>query len=76
MSVELMDKVNTLSDKVNKKLGFRRFYPITETKRGELITVGLYDYTSKKYMIADMRHYSAENTLHKSIDLLLSFMRK
>lgn len=60
------DRITLLADAVNKKLGKRRFYPMTGgTKR--FSQYGLYDNENKKYVLFDTIMFSGHYNYIKSV---------
>jgi len=58
-AVELAEAYNSSSRSI------KRFYPITEYRRGKLDTIGLYDYKTKKYILGDILSYNIAEVLEE-----------
>lgn len=41
----------------------KRYFPMTDGRRGRLITIGMYDYIAKKYAICDLLAHNIQTVL-------------
>ena len=41
----------------------KRFFPMTDYRRGRLTTVGMYDYKTKKYALSDLLAHNVQEVL-------------
>lgn len=56
--------VVTAAESYNAKPGVdKRFYPMTDGRRGHLITIGMYDYKTKRHVLCDVLSYQIEECM-------------
>jgi hypothetical protein len=48
----------------------KRFYPMTDGRRGHMISVGLYDYQTKQYALCDVLSYQIEDCVKQMEDMV------
>lgn len=61
------------ADKYNSKPGtMKRFYPMTENRKGHITTVGMYDYKNKKYVLCDMLSWRIEDSITEMEEMVRS----
>jgi hypothetical protein len=48
----------------------KRFFPMSDVRRGRLITVGMYDDKSKKYALGDLLAHNIEQVLGDIEDMI------
>jgi hypothetical protein len=58
------------ADKRNAKPGKKRFYPMTETRKGHLTTIGMYDGVTKRYVLCDMLSWRIEDSITEMEEMI------
>ncbi len=53
LSVRFADLIDQ-ANKVNAKNKEKRFYAMSESRNGKLVDFGMYDYTTKKYVLSNV----------------------
>jgi len=48
----------------------KRFFPINDHRRGRLITLGMYDYISKKHAVCDLLAHNVQTILADIEDMI------
>jgi len=59
LSVRFADLIDQ-ANKVNARNKEKRFYAMSESRNGKLVDFGMYDYTTKKYVLSNV--FSADAT--------------
>lgn len=58
---ELSSRANT----INRQNKSRRFYPMTQFSQGNITSVGMYDYETKKYTLTNVKSIHMPRTLNE-----------
>lgn len=52
------------AEKYNSKPGnVKRFYPMTDNRRGHMTQIGMYDYTEKRYVLCDILSWQVDDAI-------------
>jgi len=63
---EIVVRFSELADtalSINARTKDKRFYPMTDGRNGKLIDFGMYDYTTKRYVLSNIHAANAKSAL-------------
>lgn len=68
------DQILSRCDALNRKSGFKRFLPFHSYRGGKLFEYGVYDYSTKKYVLNYAHSLTVEDDL-KELDQFVVFKK-